>query len=139
MIALYAFSLAPVAETTGDKKSFAARQGRFKQDLHVYLFDVLNGPKAPKIVVIADVSAFYESATHRWLIDHIPMNKKMLRKFLKAGVVRNGDLFNTEQGISMGISISPLLANMMLDGLQSYLYDRLYPGKKRKSSYAKVG
>ena len=136
MIALYASSLAPVAETTGDKKSFAARQGRFKQDLHAYLFDVLNGPKAPKIVVIADVSAFYESATHRWLIDHIPMNKKMLRKFLKAGDVRNGDLFNTEQGISMGISISPLLANMMLDGLQSYLYDRLYPGKKRKSSYA---
>ena len=35
----------------------------------------------------------------------------------------------------MGISISPLLANMMLDGLQTYLYDHLYPGTQRKRSY----
>ena len=135
MIALYALSLSPVAETTADKKSFSARGGRTKQDLHAYLSEALDGPKAPKVVVIADVRAFYESAVHRWMIDHIPMNKTMLRKFLKAGVVRNGELFDTNEGMSMGISISPLLANMMLDGLQTYLYDHLYPGTQRKRSY----
>ena len=83
-------------------------------------------------MVIADIRAFYESAAHRWMIDHIPMNKTMLRKFLKAGVVRNGDLFDTNEGMSMAISISPLLANMMLDGLQTYLYDHLYPGAKKR-------
>lgn len=136
MIALYAFSLSPIAETTADKKSFSARGGRTKQDLHAYLFEALDGPQAPKIVVIADVRAFYESAVHRWMIDHIPMNKTILRKFLKAGVVRNGELFDTNEGISMGISISPLLANMMLDGLQTYLYDHLYQGHEQKQSYA---
>lgn len=132
MIALYTLALSPVAETTADKKTFSARGGRTKQDLHAYLFQALDGPKAPKVVVIADIRAFYESAAHRWMIDHIPMNKTMLRKFLKAGVVRNGDLFDTNEGMSMAISISPLLANMMLDGLQTYLYDHLYPGTKKR-------
>lgn len=136
MIALYAFSLAPVAETTADKKSFFGRGGRLKQDLHAYLFSALNRPNAPGLVVITDVSAFYESAAHRWLMANIPMDRRMLRRFLKAGVVRNGELFETERGMSMGISISHLLANMMLDGLQSYLYDRLYPGNKGRTGYA---
>lgn len=70
MIALYAFSLSPVMETTADKKSFSARSGRTKQDLHAYLFAALDGPKAPKVVVIADVRAFYESVVHRWMLDH---------------------------------------------------------------------
>lgn len=65
------------------------------------------------MVVITDIRAFYESAVHRWMIDHIPINKTMLRKFLKAGVVRNGELFDTDEGMSMGISIAPLLANMI--------------------------
>lgn len=63
------------------------------------------------------------------------MNTEMLRKFLKAGVVRNDELFDTEKGMSMGISISPILGNLLLDGLQSYIYDHLYPSTQRKKSY----
>lgn len=55
------------------------------------------------------------------------MDITMLRKFLKAGMMRNGELFPTDKGMSMASSLSPILGNMMLDGLQSYIYDRLYP------------
>ena len=55
------------------------------------------------------------------------MDKTVLRKFLKAGMIRNGELFPTDKGMSMASALSPKLANMMLDGLQSHIYDRLYP------------
>ena len=52
------------------------------------------------------------------------MNKQILRKQLKAGVIKDGLLFDTEQGISLGGSLSPVLANMMLNGLQTtYMTD----------------
>jgi len=41
--------------------------------------------------------------------------------------VKDGLLFETEQGMSLAGTLSPLLGNMMLDGLQTFIYDRLYP------------
>lgn len=127
MITLYAYALSPVAETMADKKSFSARKGRSLLDAHAYLKEALSGPNAPEWVALADVEAYYESILHEALLDIIPMDKSMLRKFLKAGVVRNGELFATDMGISLGTSLSPILGNMVLDGLQSYIYGRFYP------------
>lgn len=42
------------------------------------------------------------------------------------------ELFPAEEtGISLGANLSPLLGNMVLDGLQKYLYDHLYPNGGR--------
>ncbi|WP_298018928.1 exodeoxyribonuclease III [uncultured Dysosmobacter sp.] len=127
MMALYAFSLDPVAESTADHGSFSARRGRSALDLHAYLSQELSGPDAPGFIAIVDVKAYYSSIVHERLLTLIPMDKTMLRKFLQAGVVRDGQLFETDQGISLGTSLSPILGNMLLDGLQSYLYDHLFP------------
>ncbi len=81
----------------------------------------------PKWIVRVDVAAFFDNIMHDWLIDNIPMDKTALRKFLKSGVVKNGELFETNRGISFASSLSPILGNMLLDGLQSYIYDSLYP------------
>ncbi len=45
----------------------------------------------------------------------------MLRKWLKAGYVEKGMLFNTEAGTPQGGIISPTLANLVLDGLERLL------------------
>ena len=47
------------------------------------------------------------------------MDKEMLRKWLKCGYVFNDELFPTEEGTPQGGIISPTLANMALDGLQT--------------------
>ena len=91
----------------------------------------LTGPYAPEWVVVVDVQSYYSSITHERLMNDIPMDKAMLQKFLKAGVIRDGELFSTDRGISLGTSLSPILGNMLLDGLQSYIYDRLYPAGGR--------
>jgi len=124
---LYSYALDPVAESTADRKSFFARKGRSALDAHAYLSHDLSVDNAPDWVVLIDVQTFYDTVAHNWMLANIPMDITMLRKFLKAGMMRNGELFPTDKGMSMASSLSPILGNMMLDGLQSYIYDRLYP------------
>ncbi|NDV97657.1 group II intron reverse transcriptase/maturase, partial [Dysgonomonas sp. 521] len=62
--------------------------------------------------------------SHEWLLNNIPMDKVMLRKWLECGFVFNKQLFPTEEGTPQGGIISPTLANMALDGLQKILADK---------------
>lgn len=130
MQTLYAYALDPVQEALSDRKSFSARKGRSALDLHAYLQRDLSGPDAPGWVSVIDVKAYYGSIIHEILIAITPMDKAVLRKFLTAGLVRDGELFETNRGISLGTSLSPLLGNILLNGLQSYIYDHLYPSGK---------
>ena len=98
---------------------------------HDYLTHDLSVENAPKLIVLIDVQTFYDMVVHDWMIANIPMDKTILKKFLKAGMIRDGELFPTDKGISMASGLSPKLANMMLDGLQSNIYDRLYPNGGR--------
>jgi RNA-directed DNA polymerase len=127
MQTLYAYSLDPVAETTGDRKSFAFRRGRSMWDVHAYIVKALEKPAPPKFIVKADVRACYASISHKWLLANIPMDRYVLRQFLKAGHVFGGELFPSDDtGISLGSSLSPILANMTLDGAQQAIFDGLH-------------
>ena len=123
MQVLHSFALEPVAEAWGDRKSFAFRKGRTALDAHSCLWDNLCDSECPDWVLLVDVENFYESISHEWLMNNIPMNKRVLKEFLESGACFNGELFPTEVGISLGCSVSPMLGNMILDGLQYKLYD----------------
>lgn len=127
MQCLYAYALDPVAESLGDRKSFAYRKGRSVFDMNEYIKQGLSGADAPTWVFIADVRRCYENISHEWIMEHIPMSKNVLYHFLKAGYVFGGQLFPTDEGVGIGCSISPIVANMTLDGLQDYVYSKLYP------------
>ena len=127
MQVLYGFSLLPVLEAWGDKKSFAFRGGRSMQGCHAYILQALQGRDAPELVLLADVQAYYAHVQHRWLMEHTPMDKKVLGEFLRAGYVFAGELFPEEEsGLSLGSNISPALGNLVLDGLQAYIYKEMY-------------
>ena len=127
MQTLHSYALSPVAETLADKKSFAFRRGRSPHDAHFYVAKLFTGEDAPKYVVKADIQAHYESICHRWLRRHIPMDKHVLSEFLNAGYVFDGELYPPmEYGISIGSGISPILANMSLDGIQNAVYTGLH-------------
>ena len=56
----------------------------------------------------------------------------MLRKWLKSGFIFNRELFPTEEGTPQGGIISPVLANMALDGLEAILIKRFKPYRKMR-------
>ncbi len=129
MQVLYSFSLAPVLEAWGERKSFAFRVGRSALDANAYILEALQGKYAPELVDIIDVKAYYSNIQQNWLMDNTPMDKKVLGEFLRAGHVFAGELFPEEEiGISLGANLSPIMANHVLDGLQGYIYKHLNNG-----------
>lgn len=127
MNVLYGYSLIPVTEALAERKSFAFRPGRSAHDAHAYIMEALKGHNAPTIVVCADIRSYYANIHHAWLLEHVPMDKRVLSEFLNAGIVFAGELFPADgTGISEGSNISPYLGNFVLDGLQKYIYRGLY-------------
>lgn len=129
---LYALSLDPVAEVTADKRSFGFRKGRSAKDACEYIFGVMAAHDRAQWVLEADIKGFFDHISHQWMLDNVPMDKDVLRKFLKAGFVDGNHLYPTEEGTPQGGVISPILANMTLDGLERLLeeFRRHHPQAK---------
>jgi len=136
MQALYLLALDPVAETTADPNSYGFRPGRSTADAIEQCFCVLGKRASPQWILEGDIKGCFDAISHDWLQRHMPMEKGMLKKWLKTGYMARHVLHPTEEGTPQGGIISPVLANQTLDGLEKKLNER-YP--KPKSGYnAKV-
>lgn len=135
MQALYALALEPVAETTADTKSFGFRKGRSCHDACEYIFTALSRKYSPKWILEGNIKGCFDHISHQWLIDNIPMDKSILKQFLKVGFVFQNELFPTEEGTPQGGIISPILANMALDGIQSLLVQRFHTNRLGKVDF----
>ena len=84
-------------------------------------------------VLDADIRGFFDALDHEWLVrfvEHRIGDKRVVRhikKWLKAGVLEDGELKTSEEGSPQGGCISPLLANIYLH----YVFD-LWVAKWRK-------
>jgi len=124
MQALYLQALEPVAETTADRISYGFRRGRSTADAIGQCYIVLSPKKAPQWVLEGDIKGCFDNISHDWLLRHIPMEKRILRQWLKAGYIEKSAFFNTDDGTPQGGIISPVLANMTLDGLERLINKR---------------
>jgi group II intron reverse transcriptase/maturase len=76
--------------------------------------------KNVKWVLDADIRGFFDTLDHGWLIKFVEHRigdrriVRLLRKWLRAGVLEEGELVRSEVGTVQGGSISPLLANIYL-------------------------
>ncbi len=57
------------------------------------------------------------------MLNNIPMDRAVLRKWLQAGYVEDNRLYPSRKGTLQGGIISPTLANMTLDGLERVVRD----------------
>ena len=124
MQALHLFALEPIAESTADPNSYGFRRGRSTADARSQGFLALSRASSAQWILDADIEGCFDHLDHDWLLAHVPMDRVMLRKWLKAGVVDFGRLFRTEAGTPQGGIISPALANLALDGLEPLLRSR---------------
>lgn len=132
MQALYALALEPVAEVTGDRHSYGFRKGRCAQDAGEQLFGCLSRRYDAQWVLEGDIKGCFDHISHEWLMANIPMDKKVLKQFLDAGYMKEGLWHETEEGTPQGGIISPVLANMALDGIDELLDARFHRNGKGK-------
>ena len=85
MQALYLMALEPIAETTGDRFSYGFRKKRRTMDAIRQIDTVLNRQHSPEWILEGDIKGCFDHISHDWLIENIPMDKTILRKWLKCG------------------------------------------------------
>jgi RNA-directed DNA polymerase len=126
MQALYLLALDPIAETQADPNSYGFRKKRCQADAIAQCFTVLSRKDRARWILEGDIKSCFDNISHEWLLENIPMEKSILRRWLKAGYIMEQHVLHpTEEGTPQGGIISPVLANMALDGLEKYLREHL--------------
>jgi group II intron reverse transcriptase/maturase len=91
-------------------------------------------------VLDCDIRGFFDNLSHDWLlkfVQHRVADRRVLRliqKWLKAGVMEEGEWKSTEMGTPQGSVISPLLANIYLH----YVFDQWVDVWRRKCAQGDV-
>jgi RNA-directed DNA polymerase len=131
MQALHLLALEPIAETTADLNSYGFRPERSTADAGEQCFNSLAQKAQAEWVLEADIQGCFDKISHDWMIANVPTDKTILRKWLKAGFVYQNELFPTDTGTPQGGIISPVAANMTLDGLEAMLAEKFPRAKWR--------
>lgn len=95
---------------------------RPNKDCHKALKDLSRniGTKKVEYIVDADIRGFFDNVDHEWLIKflrHRICDSRILaliKRFLKAGILEQGNYSNTTEGVPQGGTISPLIGNIYL-------------------------
>ena len=124
MQALYLMALEPITETTADANSYGFRKFRSTADAIDALHRWLSRGCSPKWILEGDIKGCFDHISHQWLLDNVRIDKHILEKWLKSGVVFNKLLQPTVEGTPQGGIISPILANATLDGMERMLKER---------------
>ena len=137
--ALVKSALEPQWEARFEGESYGFRPGRSTHDAMSRIFQSIN--KGEYYILDADISKCFDQINHEYLLSKIDCPSTMtaqIKQWLKAGVMDNGIFNATETGTPQGGVISPLLANIALDGMMS-LVRSLFPKKtSNNKNYATV-
>ena len=129
MQALHLLALDPIAECLADPNSYAFRKERCQADAIEQCFRILSKKDRAEWVYEGDISACFDRISQEWLLKNIPVDKSILHKWLKAGFIDQYLYYPTDEGVPQGSPISPVLANLTLDGLETDLRQS-YPKAK---------
>jgi RNA-directed DNA polymerase len=133
MQAVYLLGLDPIAETQADGHSYGFRLERCCADAIEQCHLLLANPQGgPEWILEGDIHSCFDRISKDWLLEHIPMDKDLLRRWLEAGYLEEGVVYPTTAGTPQGGIISPVLANCTLDGLQALLAEHFPSTGKRK-------
>ena len=100
MQALHLLALMPISETTADRHSYGFRPERCTADAIEQCFVNLSRSNSAQWVLEGDIKGCFDNIDRDWLVRHIPMDKAVLKKWLKSGVVEFGRFQATDAGTS---------------------------------------
>lgn len=135
MQALYLLALEPISEMQADHNSYGFRPGRSTADAIERAFKVLCHKSSALWVLEGDIKSCFDNISHQWLLDNILLEKRILKQWLEAGYIEDQTLFPTSEGTPQGGIISPVLSNLVLDGLEGVVHGAT---KTKLKTYNKV-
>src|ERR1035437_5840209 len=100
--ALYLLALEPIAETTADLNSYGFRPKRSTADAGEQCHNALAKRNSSQWIFEADIKGCFDNISHDWILHHIPLSKKVLGQWLKAGYIDHKTWFPTEAGTPQG-------------------------------------
>lgn len=120
--------------------SFGFRENRSCHDalkiLNVYLSE-----KTVNYVVDADIKGFFDNVDHKWMmkfLEHRIADKNLLRyigRFLKTGIMEDGQFYKVYEGTPQGGIISPTLANIYLHYVLDIWFNNFIKKKCKGEAY----
>jgi RNA-directed DNA polymerase len=119
---LFKFALEPQWEAKFEPNSFGFRPGRSCQDAIMAIY--LKVCHQPKWLLDADLAKCFDTIAQQPLLKKLnasPFVTRQIRAWLRAGVMDNFQYSETPEGVPQGGSLSPLLANVALHGMENYL------------------
>ena len=137
MQTLYALATSPIEASTGDLASFGFRKFRSTKDAFAYTHICLSRKCSAEYILEGDIKSCFDMISHGWLLENIPIKKPILSQFLKAGYFENVRFFPTDRGTPQGGPLSPILANMVLNGMESEL-GRIFHAQKNGKINKKI-
>ena len=119
--------------------SYGFRPGRSQHDaLDALAVGICNTPV--NWILDADIRSFFDSVSQQWLIRFLEHRIgdqriiRLVRKWLKAGVLEDGEWSVSEEGTPQGAVASPLLANVYLH----YVFDLWAERWRRREAQGNV-
>lgn len=118
MQALVKLALEPYWEAQFEGTSYGFRPSRSAHDAIERIYKAVR--LGEKYVLDADIEKCFDKINHNYLLSKLDCPKgirQLIKQWLKSGVLDNGVFDDTEAGTPQGGVISPLLANIALDGM----------------------
>ncbi len=120
--------LTPIFDPGFSNHSFGFRPGRNGQQAVKQVQGIIQ--QGRPIAVDVDLSKFFDRVNHDLLMTHLGYKVKdkrllrLIKLYLRAGVIDNQLYSESREGVPQGGPLSPLLANIMLDPLDKELEKR---------------
>ena len=122
--ALVKLVLEPEWEAKFEPNSYGFRPGRSCHDAVEAIFIAIN--QKPKYVLDADIKGCFDNIDHQFLLTKLntfPEMEMQIKSWLKAGVMKDILLTTSKRGVPQGGTLSPLLMNIVLHGLETEIID----------------
>lgn len=120
MQVLYALTLTPVAKITDDTRTFEIGTEESRHSVCSYICSALSKSNGAEWVLKGTVKEYSRNICFKWIIDNACIDKSILKQFLKAGFIQ---LFPDNKEIQKSNVITPIIKNILLDGMQTVLHD----------------
>lgn len=120
--------LTPIFDPTFSDNSFGFRPNRNGQQAVKQVQSIIKTGR--RFTVDVDLSKFFDRVNHDLLMTHLGYKVKdkrllrLIKRYLRAGVIDNQFYSESREGVPQGGPLSPLLANIMLDPLDKELEKR---------------